>query len=210
MLKVEKIQEKVPVSTLNIDEYIPLTIEWHEEVSHLPPLYWRTGNFQTSLLELGIHHSRRTPCSLTLTMIDYIGIKKEPIRIEPIENKGFPSFSYNSAWESDARIDESIPLHICTWDDCVSFLFSNDGSQAKTFIRSNNVIWGIGENQALVGIYVFLDQPQMDNYRRCNRLSPFPSGNLRARSGASSVLTAKRPLRAGAAPLKAPRYGFWR
>lgn len=172
MLIVEKIQEKIPTSTLNIDEYVPLTIEWPEEVSHLPPLYWRTGDFQTSLLELGIHHSRRTPYSLTLTMADHIIIKKGLVRIGRYENIGFPSFLYNNTRESYSIMDEPMPLHIYVWDDCVSFSFLNDESQVRCFIQSNNVVWGIGENQELVGINVFLDQPQMDNYRQCNRLSP--------------------------------------
>jgi hypothetical protein len=50
--------------TLNIDEYVPLNIEFNSMCSH--PLYWRGGNGLTSLIEIGIDRVSGELKSITL------------------------------------------------------------------------------------------------------------------------------------------------
>lgn len=51
-----------------MDEYVPLRLR----CSHKPdvPIYWRTGNFDTSLLEVGLHPDTGAICTVTVTGTD--------------------------------------------------------------------------------------------------------------------------------------------
>lgn len=60
--------------TIDIDEYIPFIVEIESGLT--PPLYWRGGDGELSLIEIGLNKNNGAVCSATLTKINPLNISE--------------------------------------------------------------------------------------------------------------------------------------
>ena len=117
MLRITGVTE-VANCTLEIDDYIPISVRC-AEVSSLTPLYWRTGDFKRSLLEIGLNQSTGAICKVTVTLIGrYLKAKAEDFA-EAAVVRGLPICDI-SEWPSDRFKDESFTFPTFVGEDSLS------------------------------------------------------------------------------------------
>ena len=105
--------------TFQVSDYGPISVRCAEAIS-LTSLYWRTGDFKKSLLEIGLNQSTGAICKVTVTLIGNY-LKKT------VEDFGEASFLRGclpicdiSGWPSDRFKDESFAFTTLIGEDTVS------------------------------------------------------------------------------------------
>ena len=54
--------------TLQVEDYLPISVRC-AEIASLTPLYWRTGDFKKSLLEISMNQNTGAICKVTVTLV---------------------------------------------------------------------------------------------------------------------------------------------
>ncbi|WP_086933097.1 hypothetical protein [Agarilytica rhodophyticola] len=88
--------------SIDIDGYIPFTVEVKSQGSSAPPLYFRGGDGKQSLIEIGLNRGSGSVCNATLTAIS-------PERVSETElpaNNDLPEIIGLAAFD------------VSTWDSC--------------------------------------------------------------------------------------------
>lgn len=151
MLKVFKYEE-TKKENIEFDIYTPINIEfgvWN--ISKEPTIYWRTGDFSGSLIEIGMGQCKKDVRSITLTICknvyeveDYSEdnfniVKGSPIlELENINNKIYT--------------DEKGTLKVYIESKSVSIIFSEN--EISECLQNYNVKFYIDANKSLVGLRV--------------------------------------------------------
>lgn len=143
MLKLNRINE-VKEYILNIDEYIPFSIEFSKSYSEF--ICFRFGNGDTSLLEIYVNKNTFEIYNITLVSINTMNVvlcNKEKIENNKIFDIGFPIITYdNSLIIGDISYFDcfysDIKLFIGTQHLCVSM----DESLTERYVQNNNVFFG--------------------------------------------------------------------
>lgn len=93
-LTVDNVVNKPKKVAITIDGYVPVDIKIHDPIG-LPPLYWRVGNGDKSLLELAILPENGFLSAITLVLIEPDSVhKSDSLSIRsPSESSGFPVVS---------------------------------------------------------------------------------------------------------------------
>ncbi len=79
MLNVTKVSNSVS-EKIEVDQYIPIKIVWGKwNIFSEETLYWRTGDFKKSLIEIGIASRSGVIRSLTVVHSDKINYNKDKI-----------------------------------------------------------------------------------------------------------------------------------
>lgn len=174
MLKLSGITQKNNIIGIDIDVYVPLTIEWQSyNSSYL--IYWRSGDLKKSLVEIGLHGLTGNIASLTLTQasrVDLVGKQKTYSDFENVEIvNGSPVFNiddWSTAGSVDnlskeiEMIDEKIDFLVILSENYISILF-DERKEPKKIIKSGNVLFEITDNDYLSKIHVLNLSP--DEYR---------------------------------------------
>ena len=174
MLKLSGITQKNNIIGIDIDVYVPLTIEWRSYNSSYV-IYWRSGDLKKSLIEVGLHGLTGNIASLTLTQVsrvDLVGKQKTYSDFENVEIvNGSPVFNiddWSTAGSVDnlskeiEMIDEKIDFLVILSETYISILF-DERKEPKKIIESGNVLFEITDNDYLSKIYVLNLSP--DKYR---------------------------------------------
>lgn len=109
MLTIENTANIVPTN-IEIDLYIPLRVKWENHLPIKNSIYWRTGNFKDSLLELGIYKENRQISSLTLTSVKKVYFQSSPSPKQLPVKEGVPVIRYHHLFDQKFTIDHPIIL----------------------------------------------------------------------------------------------------
>ncbi|WP_250629455.1 hypothetical protein, partial [Bacillus subtilis] len=118
MLKTLECRDKKPMK-VEFDVYTPINIEFGNwDISEDKTVYWRTGDFKKSLIEIGFAQKTGEIRSITLTLCESVYKSKEwnIENIEPI--KGVPVLSVDRQ-RNETYIDEKGILNVYITDKTV-------------------------------------------------------------------------------------------
>ncbi len=153
MLKVVEYKEIQPVH-IEYDIYTPVTVEFGTwNISKESTIYWRTGNFTKSLIEIGIGKDTGDLRSITLTLIEkvqelkYLNFDMENVPM----NKGLPKCQIKQ-YSGETYIDEPGMLDVYIGNDKVLILFSN--KKPKSMIQNNKLVFILDANNIVCGIVI--------------------------------------------------------
>src|SRR5699024_2577308 len=151
MLKVTDFEVTEPVNN-EYDVYTPFNIElrtWN--ISKEPTLYWRTGNFKKSLIEIGLVKYTGSIRLITLelredvSMVESLILERKNINVM----KGKPKFYIED--DSDMKyVDEKGSLKVLVGIDNV--LISLSENVPESVIQNNNVGFALDKNKIICGI----------------------------------------------------------
>jgi len=151
MLKVFKYEE-TKKENIEFDIYTPINIEfgvWN--ISKEATIYWRTGDFSSSLIEIGIGKYKKDIRSITLT------ICKNVYEVESCsENnfnilKGSPILEFKNI-KDEIYTDEKGTLKVYIESKSVSIIFSEN--KISDCLQNDNVYFYLDDNKSLVGLRV--------------------------------------------------------
>lgn len=151
MLKVFK-HEETKKENIEFDIYTPINIEfgvWN--ISKEPTIYWRTGDFSGSLIELGIGKSKKDIRSITLT------ICKNVYEVDNYSENNFNTFKGSPILEleninDEIYIDERGTLKVYIESKSVSIIFSEN--EISDCLQNDNVHFYLDANKSLLGLRV--------------------------------------------------------
>ena len=106
--------------TIECDGYIPIVLRWTHS-SRFPPIYWRVGDFEKSLVEIGVNEQTGAICKVTVTSLDSITDSFPGSKDKVAESlKGLPCCDLK-LWSGETRrIDEK--SIVCAYYDNNTFL----------------------------------------------------------------------------------------
>lgn len=151
MLKVFKYEE-TKKENIEFDIYTPINIEfgvWN--ISKEPTIYWRTGDFSGSLIEIGMGQYKKDVRSITLT------ICKNVYEVEDYSEdnfnivKGSPILELENI-NNEIYTDEKGTLKVYIESKSVSIIFSEN--EISECLQNYNVKFYIDANKSLVGLRV--------------------------------------------------------
>lgn len=151
MLKVFKYEE-TKKENIEFDIYTPINIEFGEwNISKEPTIYWRTGDFSGSLIEIGMGQYKKDVRSITLT------ICKNVYEVEDYSEdnfnivKGSPILELENI-NNEIYTDEKGTLKVYIESKSVSIIFSEN--EISECLQNYNVKFYIDANKSLVGLRV--------------------------------------------------------
>ncbi|WP_250675735.1 hypothetical protein LZ906_012105 [Paraclostridium ghonii] len=151
MLKVFK-SESTKEEYIEFDIYTPINIEfgvWN--ITKEPTIYWRTGDFRESLIEIGIGQYKKDIRSITLS------ICKNVYEVDNHSNnnfnmlKGIPVLELENI-NNEIYIDEKGILKVYIESKSISIVFAEN--KIKDCLRNDNVDFYLDDNKSLVGFRV--------------------------------------------------------
>lgn len=146
-------------ANVKFDEYIPITFKCLSENTPVP-LYWRFGDFERSLMEIGIHPNTGALTKIVLTKFNNIFRSdggEEFLTIPGTE--GVPVFDISS-WPDDRFKDEMGVLDVYVGDSFFYIKFLESFITCKV-LSVNNVSFGLDGSSNLLWI-AFDDLRQED------------------------------------------------
>lgn len=151
MLKIFKYEESKK-ENIEFDIYTPINIEfgvWN--ISKEPTVYWRTGDFSGSLIEIGIGKYKKEIRSITLT------ICKNVYEVDNYSENNFNIFRGSPILELEnindkIYIDEKETLKVYIESRSISIIFS--GNEISDCLQNDNVEFYLDTNKSLVGLRV--------------------------------------------------------
>ena len=153
MLKVTEYKESQSVN-IEYEVYTPINIEFGSwNISKEPTIYWRTGDFKKSLIEVGIGKYTGNIRSITLTLCENVH-KMENLNLD-MNNitliKGLPNFQIEE-YDDKTYIDENGELNVFIGIDKVLISFSKNHT---VFIVQNDTVgFALDKNKTVCGIIV--------------------------------------------------------
>lgn len=153
MLKVKEYKESQSIN-IEYDIYTPINIEFGSwNISKEPTIYWRTGDFKKSLIEIGIGKHTGNIRSITLTLIESVH-KMESLNLD-MKNitliKGVPNFQVEEN-NDKTYIDENGELIVYIGIGTVLILFSKNDT--VSIVQNETVGFALDKNKMVCGIIV--------------------------------------------------------
>ena len=151
MLKVFK-HEETKKENIEFDIYTPINIEfgvWN--ISKEPTIYWRTGDFRGSLIEIGMGQYKKDVRSITLTICKNVyevdNYSEDNFNIV----KGSPILELENI-NNEIYTDEKGTLKVYIESKSVSIIFSEN--EISDCLQNDNVNFYLDANKSLVGLRV--------------------------------------------------------
>lgn len=153
MLKVIEYKESQSVN-IEYDVYTPINIEFGTwNISKEPTIYWRTGDFKKSLIEIGIGKHTGSIRSITLTLSENVQ-KVESLNLD-MKNitliKGTPNFQIEE-YNDKTYVDENGKLNVYIGIDKLLISFSENDT--VSIVQNDNVGFSLDKNKMVCGIIV--------------------------------------------------------
>ncbi|MGG3386007.1 hypothetical protein GWJ21_14435 [Bacillus coagulans] len=153
MLKVIGYKEGQSTN-IEYDVYTPINIEFGTwNISKEPTIYWRTGDFKKSLIEIGIGKYTGNIRSITLTLCENVyktgnfNFNMKSITL----NKGIPIFKVDEL-NNETYLDEKGQLNVFIGIDKIFISFSEN--EIVSIVQNDNVGFAIDTNETICGIIV--------------------------------------------------------
>ncbi|MFJ5964442.1 hypothetical protein [Bacillus sp. NPDC093026] len=153
MLKVTEYKDSQPIN-IEYDLYTPINIEFGSwNISKEPTIYWRTGDFKKSLIEIGIGKYTGSLRSITLTLSENVH-KMESLKFDLKDMniiKGVPNFQVEE-YNDMTYIDEEGKLDVYIGIDNVLISFSENDT---LFILQNDTVgFALDKDKVVCGIII--------------------------------------------------------
>ncbi len=143
-----KVVGSVPTANCQttIDDYIPVSFRCLS--TGAPLLHWRTGNLDTSLLDIGIDPNDGAICAATVTLIDPSTISTDGGHVKAGQKiQGAPVCDIND-WPDSRYRDESFPFTVAIGSESVQFWLSHE-MPVQMMYEVGHMRFGIGTEGAL-------------------------------------------------------------
>ncbi|MDN4523979.1 hypothetical protein [Fictibacillus fluitans] len=153
MLNVLKYIEEQP-ATITYDLYIPITIEFGSwDRAKEPAIYWRTGDFKRSLLEIGMGKATGIIRSITLTLSEKVFKTRKPYfnRKNLMADRGTPVFQVEG-FKDQPYLDEKTDLYVNIGNKNIWIAFSEN--QISSFIEDDHIGFALDAKNNLCGILI--------------------------------------------------------
>lgn len=147
---------------ITIDGYVPLDIKIVDTLKS-PPLYWRTGNGNTSLLEFAVLPESGFLSAITLVMIEPGSIHKvdclsvnlsESVEGVPVFNKGLWNESNGNDFSQRLVDDLSVDIQVKITLNSM-LLEIGENTQATSWIKcDDNFYLGIDDENNIANLYL--------------------------------------------------------
>ncbi len=143
MLKVLKYKDKISTS-IEFNIYIPIYIEFGSwDISQEPTVYWRTGDFKKSVMEIGIGKYKGDIRSVALNLCEKVNVLEDininsKKMIEGIPVVQFDKILYNT------YMDEQSNLKVYLYKDQVYIIISDN--EIVSVIQNDHVGFGLDAN----------------------------------------------------------------
>ncbi|SDD86921.1 hypothetical protein SAMN04488126_101355 [Bhargavaea beijingensis] len=142
----------VKLTNVEIDVYIPINIEFGTwNVSVEPTIYWRTGDFKKSLIEIGVGKDSGDIRSVTLTVCENVYWKDYGHQCLSDKKRivGLPIIQTNQ--ENDVTYqDNKGNLEVFLGERTVYIKFSEN--EVVSFIKNENVEFGIDHEHRICSV----------------------------------------------------------
>lgn len=153
MLKVTEYKESQSIN-IEYDIYTPINIEFGTwNISKEPTIYWRTGDFKKSLIEIGVGKYTGNIRFITLTLSENVH-KMENWNLD-IKNitliKGIPNFQVEE-YADKTYIDEISKLNVYIGIDKVLISFSENDT--VSIVQNENVGFVLDKDKMVCGVIV--------------------------------------------------------
>lgn len=136
---------------VEIDYYVPFTVDVNvQKFTNENSIYWRTGNFDTSLLEIGLGEKTGILKSITLTMVNHVNANNVNYEVLDIRY-GTPIFDISMI--KDKIFDYISEFYVSLTVDDVMVSISKKNI-ARTMIHMERVDIGVGFENELIFIKV--------------------------------------------------------
>lgn len=151
MLKVLEHKIKKP-ENIEFDVYTPLNIEFGSwNIAKEPTIYWRTGDFKKSLIEIGIGKYTGDIRSITLTLIENV-CRKNDLKIKNLKVlEGMPTIKVDQ-FLNETYIDEKGEMKAYIGTNMLLILFSEN--QIVSIVQNDHVGFGIDSKNLIGSIMV--------------------------------------------------------
>lgn len=153
MLKVTEYKDSQPIN-IEYDLYTPINIEFGSwNISKEPTIYWRTGDFKKSLIEIGIGKYTGSLRSITLTLSENVH-KMESLKFDLKDInmiKGVPNFQVEE-YNDTTYIDEEGKLDVYLGIDKVLISFSEN--DALSILQNDTVGFALDKDEVVCGIII--------------------------------------------------------
>ncbi|MEC1079517.1 hypothetical protein P9A91_16080 [Bacillus safensis] len=153
MLKVTEYKDSQSIN-IEYDLYTPINIEFGSwNISKEPTIYWRTGDFKKSLIEIGIGKYTGSLRSITLTLSENVhkmeNLKLDKKNINVI--KGVPNFQVEEH-NDKTYIDEKGKLDVYIGLDKVLISFSENDT--VSVLQNDTVGFALDKDELVCGIII--------------------------------------------------------
>lgn len=154
MLKVLEYKESEFVN-IEYDIYTPINIEFGTwNISKEPTIYWRTGDFKKSLIEIGIGKYTGDIRSITLILCENthkMENKNFDMKSISLMMKGIPNFQVEE-FNDKTYIDENGRLNVYIGNGKVLISFFE--KDISSIIQNDNVGFALDKNKLFCGIII--------------------------------------------------------
>ena len=118
--------------TLEAGDYVPISFRC-QEVASPTPLYWRTGDFKNSLIEVGLNQNSGAICRVTITLIGSYSRTRIEDAVEATDvHRGIPICEI-SDWSGDRFKDEPFAFTTFIGEDSVSIWVAPEATLKSTY-----------------------------------------------------------------------------
>ncbi|MED1578181.1 hypothetical protein [Bacillus safensis] len=153
MLKVTEYKDSQSIN-IEYDLYTPINIEFGSwNISKEPTIYWRTGDFKKSLIEIGIGKYTGSLRSITLTLSENVH-KMENLELDKKNInviKGVPNFQVEEH-NDKTYIDEKGKLDVYIGLDKVLISFSENDT--VSVLQNDTVEFALDKDEVVCGIII--------------------------------------------------------
>lgn len=133
---------------VELGDYVLLELQCHSKGL---PIYWRTGNFETTLLEVKINADDGQVIGACLLLAGEVK-KGLPVLRFPENSYGGLPVVCTDHWPDDRFLDEVKPFDVFVNEVCLLVMLSKQNAE-KTFV-AGNVTFGICANGSLSWLLV--------------------------------------------------------
>lgn len=137
---------------IECDGIVPLIARF--EVCPAAPLqYWRTGDFEKSLIQVGVDPSNGAICQITVVCLAGVGPHAFPMTDLSSVQVGLPCISMEG-WAGSFRKDVEQPVEAAVIGNRLVLQFSPQRGQPLTPIRNGRVVFQVDPSQIISGIEI--------------------------------------------------------
>ncbi len=144
---------EAPSADVNIEfgEYVPFKFQFADTGS-IPHCYWRAGDMDSSLIEVGINIDTGAITGVTVLLCG--NIRREFPNLSGADRScdGVPIIAIDG-WPENRYLDETLPFTVFADASRVLILFSESSIAVRSII-SGEITFGVSHNEELVWIMV--------------------------------------------------------
>lgn len=137
---------------VDIDYYVPFTINLGNEKSYTPKTYWRIGNFKDSLMEISIDEKSGMLRDITLTSVNKAHLVNETLENIDIVENGTPIFLLDGDIKN-GLCDQVMDFYVYLSRDFIMVKFCEESHLYK-FIELGRVRFGFDKDNKLISVII--------------------------------------------------------